>query len=193
MANRFGRAIAEWSCVIAGAIDFGDDALALVRWCVGEIIQGMAKTGPAKWLANGNSRDRLDAASEVAGKLVEILGAAGASETEDEFDALVSSVRECLTNNTASLEEAARDVIYTGGLNDKINESQSQALIARVTAANLVSPVQVTDMVLDAGKMGGWDAAIAELERCKSASRSTTADDSEAAKLASDSRACRDE
>jgi hypothetical protein len=48
---------------------------------------------------------------------------------------------------------------------NEISEELRAELVALVEAADLESPEQVCDWVLDAAERGGRDAAIAELER----------------------------
>ena len=115
MTDSFSGAFANWSCAIAGTIDFGDDMPAKVRWCVMEVVKEISEIGSAKWFVNGHSRDRLEVSEEVSCKLIEILQKDAEPETQEQFDALVWAVRVCLTDNTASLEEAARSVIYDKG------------------------------------------------------------------------------
>ena len=115
MIDNFHGAIANWSCAIAGTIDFGPNMPTKVRWCVTEVVKELAEIGSAKWFANGHSRDTQAVSEEVSVRLIELLGPAGEVDEQAEFDALVMSVRGVLTESLASLEEAARFLINEKG------------------------------------------------------------------------------
>jgi hypothetical protein len=105
----FERVIAEWSCVVAGLIDSGG-AEEKIDLCVTEMIKELAQIGTDEWLASGEVSDPVAAVDTIGRAAYLEVTSHGDADTQEEFNRVVTGVRELLMSRLPEIESAARSI-----------------------------------------------------------------------------------